>query len=89
MRHSIIPFFALLSACASIQPQSIRGPNGKPAYAMECSGFGRTLQACYAKAGEVCANGYTIVDKATGTIAVPINGSIMAAPQNSLVVECK
>jgi len=50
--------------------------------------MGRTLDACYQKAGEVCLNGHTIIDRASGTVAVPVNGSIMGAPQHNLAIEC-
>lgn len=82
-------FLFLLSACAAITPKQFIGPSGKTAYSMRCSGMGRTLDACYQKAGEVCPNGYTIIDRASGTVAVPVNGSIMAAPQHNLAIECK
>jgi hypothetical protein len=79
----------LLSSCAAIEPKQFVGPNGKTAYSMRCSGMGRTLDACYQKAGEVCPNGYTIIDRASGTVAVPVNHSIMAVPQHNLAIECK
>ncbi|MGB9493596.1 MAG: hypothetical protein WCA83_02190 [Azonexus sp.] len=79
-----------VSACASIEPQEFRGPNGKTAYSMKCSGLGRTLDACYKKAGEVCPNGYNIIDRASGTVAVPVSGGgIIAAPEYNLAIECK
>jgi len=85
----IILTVAALVSCAAIEPKQFVGPNGKAAYSMRCSGMGRTLDACYQKAGEVCLNGYTIIDRASGTVAVPVNGSIMAAPQHNLAIECK
>lgn len=88
-RTTTVLFLLLLSACATITPKQFIGPNGKTAYSMRCSGMGRTLDACYQKAGEVCPNGYTIIDRASGTVAVPVNGSIMAAPQHNLAIECK
>ena len=78
-----------LTSCAAIEPKQFVGPNGKTAYSMRCSGMGRTLDACYQKAGELCPNGYTIIDRASGTVAVPINGSIVAAPQHNIAIECK
>lgn len=53
-------------------------------------GLGRTLDACYKKAGEVCPNGYNIIDRASGTVAVPVSGGgIIAAPEYNLAIECK
>lgn len=88
-KTAIILMAVFLASCASIEPKQFVGPNGGTAYSMRCSGMGRTLDACYQKAGVVCPNGYTIIDRASGTIAVPINGSIMAAPQHNLAIECK
>jgi len=88
-RLSIILVAVSLASCAAIEPKQFIGPNGKTAYSMRCSGMGRTLDACYQKAGEVCPNGYNIIDRASGTVAVPVNGSIMAAPQYNLAIECK
>ena len=86
---SIIFVALLLTSCAAIKPQQFVGPNGKTAYSMQCSGMGRTLDACYKKAGEVCPNGYTIIDLTSGTVAVPVNGGLMAAPRYNLAIECK
>lgn len=33
--------------------------------------MGRTLDACHVKAGELCPDGYNIIDRASGTVAVP------------------
>lgn len=78
-----------LAGCAEIKPQQFSGPNGKTAYSMKCSGMGRTFDSCYKKAGEVCASGYTIIDRSTGVIGIPMNGGTMMAPQNNLVIECQ
>lgn len=82
----------VLTACTTmdIEPQKFRGPSGNDAYSMRCSGMGRTLDACYQKAGELCPNGYTIIDRASGTVAVPTTGGgVIAAPQHNLAIECK
>jgi len=79
----------LLVSCASIEPQEFRGPSGKAAYSMRCSGFGRTLDACDKKARELCPSGYTII--AVVAVPPPISGGIMVAPQSDLglAIECK
>ena len=84
MRFSII-LLAALSACAAVEPVPFTGPSGGKAYSMRCSGMGRTLDACYQKAGEVCPNGYTIVDRRSSVVA---SGGV-AAPDYRLAVECK
>ena len=89
MKSLALGFLFLLASCASIQPKEFMGPNGKTAYSMRCSGMGRTLDDCYKKAEELCPNGYTIIDRASGFVAVPVNGGVMAAPQHNLAIECK
>lgn len=84
---AVVPL--LFTACAAIESQQFVGPNGKTAYSMRCSGMGRTLDACYRKAGEVCSSGYIIIDRASGTLGVPMNGGTMMAPQHNIAIECK
>ena len=80
----------LLTACAAIEPKQFVGPNSKTAYSMKCSGMGRTLDACYKKAGEVCPGGYNIIDRASGTVGMPMaNGGTMMVPQHNIAIECK
>ena len=87
----LLSLFVLTSlfGCASIEPIEFVGPNGKKAYSMKCSGMGKTLDACYKKAGEICSKGYLIIDNRSDTAIIPVNGSIIAAPQRSLAIECK
>jgi len=66
----MIKFFLLsitsfgLIGCMSISPTSFKGPSGKQAYSMMCSGMGRTMDACYQKAGEVCPMATTLLTAA-------------------------
>ncbi|MEH6552415.1 MAG: hypothetical protein V7744_20765 [Pseudomonadales bacterium] len=47
----------LFSACAS--SSKTYGPDGREAYALDCSGTARTWGMCYDKAGEICqSKGY-------------------------------
>lgn len=78
-----------LVCCANITPRPINGPSGRPAYTMQCSGMGRTLEDCYQKAGELCSRGYTVIDRDSSIVAVPAAGGVMAAPRHMLAVECK
>jgi len=78
-----------LAGCMSIDPVPFKGPSGKQGYSMKCSGMGRSLDACYQKAGEVCPSGYSIVDRSSGTVGFMNQGTMMMAPQNGLVIECK
>jgi hypothetical protein len=78
-----------LIGCMSISPTSFKGPNGKQAYSMMCSGMGRTMDACYQKAGEVCPNGYNVMDRSSGTVGFMNQGTLMMAPREQLAIECK
>jgi hypothetical protein len=91
LRHTLIALAgAITLASCAIDPKPFVGPNGKAAYSMECSGSGRTLAACYQKAGQLCPAGYNIVGTTSGTVAVPVyGGGILAAPDYGLAIECK
>lgn len=89
MRTWPLTLMLLLASCATIVPHKFVGPNGRTAYAMRCTGED-PFAACYKKAGELCPSGYTVVDRATGTVAVPVyGGGIVAAPRHNLAIECK
>jgi hypothetical protein len=81
---SLILLF-VLAGCAGIEPRQFNGPNARPAYTMTCSESGRTLAACYQKAGELCKSGYTILDQPTNVYATGMTKSTL----QGLVVECK
>ena len=86
----IAMIFALVAAgCASVNPIPITGPSGRPGYAMQCSGMGRSIEQCYQVAGQKCASGYQVVSRSSELIAMPVNGSIAMAPRTGLVVECR
>ena len=79
-----------LSGCASVEPQQFVGPDGGTAYSMKCSGMGRTLDACYKKAGEICPQGYSIVSaSSSGSIIAPVGNMLVAIDRQNLAVECK
>jgi len=79
----------VLVGCASITPHQVRGPSGRDAYTMSCSGMGRTLERCYAKAGEICPSGYSIVDRSSDPVMVPTAYGALAASEDTLIIECK
>ena len=89
MRPVILISVLMLASCASIEPREFVGPNGNTAYSMRCSGMGRTLEACYQKAGEVCPNGYTIIDLNTATVGVPSGDSVLIIAKQTMAIECK
>lgn len=75
----------LLGGCASIEPSAFNGPNGRPAYSMGCSGIGRSPEACFKRAGELCQAGYSIISNDTQYMAW--GGQLI--PRNTIAVECK
>lgn len=78
----------LLAGCA-VNPQPFKGPNGRQAYFMECSGSGRTLHECFTKAADLCPSGYEVVNRSTGTVGVGSGMGAIAVPVESLAVECR
>jgi hypothetical protein len=79
---------AFLTACA-VNPEPFIGPDGKQSYYMRCSGAGRSIPQCFQKAGELCPQGYTIIDRSSSTVGVPVNGSVMMAPRQEMAIQCK
>ena len=88
--NRLVAILALATAgCASVNPVPITGPSGRPGYAMQCSGMGRSIEQCYQVAGQKCASGYQVVSRSSELIAMPVNGSIAMAPRTGLAVECR
>jgi hypothetical protein len=80
----------LLSGCASVEPVKFKGPNGKTAYSMKCSGWGRTLEDCYQKSGEICPDGYTIVERSSSVSGIPSrDGGTMIVSSQGMAIGCK
>jgi hypothetical protein len=87
---------ALITGCAT--SKQIVGPNGVAAHSIRCGAA--VADACYEKAGEVCPNGYTVLNSQgsrylgqIGTASVSGSyGSATSTPlitPNTLLVECK
>jgi hypothetical protein len=81
MRLSIGIVLALLAGCVSVRLNEVKGPDGKTALALKCG----DATACYKKAGELCPDGYDLVDKNNATYVVENYGGSVT----TLVVECK
>lgn len=62
---------------------SFYGELARAGYSMKCFDG---MDACYKQAGEVCPAGYTIIDRATGTVC---SSSGSCIPGHSLAIECK
>jgi len=88
MKIIILAVILFISACG-VEPVRFMGPNGNAAYSMRCSGFGRSLEECYQKSGEVCPQGYTIIDRSSSTVIVPVNNSFNASTRQGMAIECK
>ena len=57
-----LPLVAGLVASCSVAATPIHGRDGKPYQYLSCGGPFLSLSDCYAKANEVCPNGYRIAD---------------------------
>jgi hypothetical protein len=89
MRIGLLFLLSLLASCAGINPKPVTGPHGRPAYEMQCSGLGRTLEACHAKAAELCRDGYTVFAQTSETVVVPLmDGGKLSVPERSIRIEC-
>jgi hypothetical protein len=85
----VVTLSVLMIAACSVDPRPFIGPDGNNAYSMRCSGMGLDWSDCYAEAGKLCPNGYKIIQQHSGMIAVPAGSTLIAAPKQDLVVECK
>jgi hypothetical protein len=71
----------ILAACGNARPMAL--PGGGQGYMIGCSGIQNTMATCYAKASEVCPQGY---DVAAATMeSVPIINPY----DRSLMVRCR
>ena len=77
-----VVFLLVLTGCA-VELTPFRGPNGRVAYAMDCSDLG--IEACYQKAGEVCPNGYDILGQSDN---VASTGKFLVSHAR-LAIECR
>lgn len=70
----LLPFlFFSLVGCASVS--QTYAPDGKKAYALNCSGTARGWDKCQKSAGEICGSkGYRIIEKSSERM-VAIGGS--------------
>jgi len=82
-------FLLLLGGCLEVIPKRFNGPNGKTAYNMRCSGMGRTMDKCYQKAGEICREGYTIIDISSKSVTTTMEGGVIVVNKKEMAIECK
>ena len=87
LRLALVQLVFLLASCSTTPAQKIFGPNGKEAYLLECySG----LENCYTDAHKECQSGWTILDRTSSTIGVPVyGGGSIITTTHQLVIQCK
>lgn len=80
----------LMGCAAPVSVTPITGPDGRTAYTMKCSGFGRDRQDCLVEAGKLCPAGYVVVDdnRSIGG-AVVTDGAVILAKREYLTISCK
>jgi hypothetical protein len=82
----------LAGGCATAS--STYGPDGKEAFAINCSGMARNWGMCYEKAGELCeTRGYEVVnqsgDQGAAASITPSGGFGGSVISRSMLVKCK
>lgn len=86
----------LLAACATVHESY--APDGRKAYALNCSGLARGWDKCQIAAGEICGSaGYDILDRSSEDSAVAgavanANGGVAHASKSnerSMLIACK
>lgn len=93
MRKTTITFMALcVAGCATVH--DTYAPDGRPAYALNCSGMARGWDKCYSKAGELCGTrGYDVLDRSGEAGAVFGGGATSfgggSVMERSMTVACK
>ncbi|OHX13357.1 hypothetical protein [Chromobacterium sphagni] len=95
-----LPILCLLAACATVH--ETYSPDGRRAYALNCSGIARGWDKCYEAAGEICKGaGYDILDRSgedssIATVGGAIHGnagsfggSAIKTGERSMEIACK
>lgn len=91
-RVPILSATVLLAACATAT--ETYGPDGRPAYTLNCSGAALSWGECEAKAGNICGTrGYTVVSRSSdqnSTIGAGAGGLFgSSANSRSMTIQCK
>ena len=85
-----------LTACASVQ--ETHAPDGRKAYALNCSGAARGWDKCHTAAGNICGDkGYDIVDQTSEDVASGSGGAgggtalfqFSKSNERSMLIACK
>lgn len=90
MRFLLMGCIAVLLAGCAVSVTPIKGPDGRQAYVMKCSGYMRDRQDCLVKAGELCPTGYIVVDDNSTTRGAVFTGNaVLMARRDYLTISCK
>jgi len=86
----------LLAACATVHESY--APDGRKAYALNCSGTARGWDKCYSAAGNICgAAGYDVLDRSDEDVAMASAGGNASGfgmhgvktNERSMLIACK
>lgn len=92
MKLLCLLFVLTVTGCATVRESY--APDGRKAYALNCSGTARGWDKCLSAAGDKCgAAGYDVLDRnseALGSI-VAANGGLVGAQTNerTMLISCK
>jgi hypothetical protein len=105
MRTVWIALFLTATLAGCVSSRLLTLPDGRQGFAIKCNGHLHDMGDCYAKAGEMCPTGYTVLDGNTETSPVGFGGSYANANRygasagsssyvgamvfRSMIVECK
>lgn len=79
---------ATLSGCASVR--TTYAPDGRKAYALNCSGTGRGWDKCFSKAGDLCGGaGYDVLNSSGEGVAGASRYGAYATTERSMVIACR
>lgn len=91
MKWTMLMFLAVtMQACAGIEATKFTGGQGEVSYHLSCSEFNTTLEACKAKAHDLCGGVFEVNHQLSHRESYPDSGDgfVMPAKQH-LVVDCK
>lgn len=93
---TVLIYVLLVSACATVRESY--APDGRKAYALNCSGTARGWDKCLTAAGEKCGSaGYDVLDRSSeesGVVSAVANsqGAVAHASKSnerSMLIACK
>lgn len=93
-KNALIAILLIFTGCTSVREGL--APDGGKAYALNCSGIGRSWDKCYAKAAELCrTKGYDVLDRNADDPAVAganssgVGVSPVRTDERTMVIACK